>query len=221
MLEMIKIKCSEILKHINNNAQVIFCLDICCEVLNIPFCEPSLAEQYSCQKKSAYKKNRKILLKVLDLNKKMTIDDVIRKLGITNSSAVEKMAKEIFKTYMTQQAYENQDIDPSVFVMSVYFACKFENVKIAKKNVLNLSNLTHSQWGTMEKSWDKWTTSINSKKQSKTSKTESIKENVPVETMDTQETQQVSKKLESFEEPYDVWAKRILEKAYAELKAKK
>ncbi|XP_070501102.1 origin recognition complex subunit 6 [Chironomus tepperi] len=220
ILELIKAKSSEILKHMNENAKVILCLDISCELLNYPFAETSLAIQQSCLKKSIYNKNKKILQKVLDLNKKLTIDEVIRKLSITHTNNVEKLAKEIFKDYMKQQTYEDQDINPAVFVMSVYFACKYENVKVLKKNVLNLSNLTHSQWGTMEKSWEKWTSSFNKKAKGSTKKeSEAVKENVPESIEDVQEP--VHTRRHEAEETYDEWAKRILDKAYQELRTNK
>lgn len=220
ILELIKVKSSEILKHLNENAKVILCLDISCELLSWPFAETSLAIQQSCLKKSIYSKNKKILQKVLDLNKKLTIDEVIRKLGITHTNNVEKLAKEIFKYYMKQQTYEDQDINPAVFVMSVYFACKYENVKVLKKNVLNLSNLTHSQWGIMEKSWEKWTSSFNKKSKGSSKKeSEAVKENVPECIEEVQETVK-SKRTETTEETYEEWAKRILDKAYKELVSK-
>lgn len=221
ILELIKAKSSEILKHMNDSAKIILCLDISCELLNHPFAETSLAINQSCLKKTVYSKNKKILQKVLDLNKKLTIDEVIRKLSISHTNNVEKLAKEIFKDYMKQQTYEDQDINPAVFVMSVYFAAKYENVKLLKKNVLNLSNLTHSQWGTMEKSWEKWTSSFNKKTKGGTKKeVEAVKENVPESNDDVQEVVKV-KKTESTEETYDEWAKRILDKAYQELNANK
>lgn len=205
------------MKHLNENAKIILCLDISCELLNLPFADTKLAIQQACLNKSSYNKNRKTIQKVLDLNKKLTIDEVIRKLGITHSSAVEKKAKEIFRVYMNLQSFHNHDIDSSVFVMSVYYACKFENVKIAKKNVLNLSSLTHGQWVTLEKSWEKWVNDLNTNKKDVKKDAGGGKENIVNNQMKV-DSQKGTKRVEEAEETYDEWAKRILDAAYAKLR---
>lgn len=161
-----------------------------------------------------YNKNRKIILKVLNLDKKVTIDDVIRKLGVTHSQGVERNAKNIFNHYQKQQAYEEDisNIHPSITCMCVYYACKFENVKIPKKNILNISTLTHGQWAVFEKSWSKWISECerSTNKDNKKNKLVEDDENISTIRLPTEN----QKKCEEAEESYDTWAKRILEEAY-------
>lgn len=165
-------------------------------------------------KKSAYENNRKLLSKQLNLNKKLDINGLILKMGISSPN-LDKSAKLIYDTY--QKSSPHIDLDhPQYVSMSLYQACKLEKVKVSKKNFVLSSNLKPNQWTQLEKSWDKWVVSIGPiDKENKDSKSKD-KEDVQRET--TINGQKLKRKYEDEIEDYDVWAKRTLDKARAELK---
>ncbi|KAG5673584.1 hypothetical protein PVAND_003619 [Polypedilum vanderplanki] len=206
---------SDVWNHINDSAKIVLSVDISCELLNIDVSKKELAKLSSLSL-TQYNKNRKIILKVLNLNKKVTIAEIIKKLNLSHS--VERLAKTFLKFYMEQQFYENEEIDASVYAMCVYFACKSENIKIAKRNILIMSNLTQAQWTKLEKSFEKWTPNVMTKKMPKENK------NDPIDSMVSDNTDLIieeSQNSKSHEESYEAWSKRILTQAYKDLKKAK
>lgn len=212
-----KIKAELITKSMNDCAKIVYCLDISCELMNIPFDESSGLRQASIRSKSSYQSNRKLLMKLLNLNKKMSISSLILKLGINNLN-VEKNSKKILDSYAKQNPQADLD-HPQYLVMSIYQSCKVEKVKVLKKNLVPLSNLKQNQWTMLEKSWDKWVGDV--LKVNKNKENRQIHEIVD-ESPQKQKEKQLKRKqhAEPEEEEYDVWKKRILEAAYAELTVK-
>lgn len=215
---LIKAKSSEVVKHLNENFKTLLCLDISCELLNIPF-NTQQAILSAATRKKEYGNNRKMIMKVLNLDKKMDINDVILKLGILQSGSLEKTARKIFDQYKREKPYSDEISHPSVVAMCVYFACKIEKVKVSKKTILAVSNLNNNQWSTMEKSWSPWALTVDTKKKSD-------KENLRETLQHEEQSVELRAKLktrydEHLEESYDDWSKRIIEKARAEQKRQK
>lgn len=209
IINLVNIKCAGIAACLNDSAKVVLCIDISCELINIPF-EETAGVKLSGLKKTSYKNNKKNLIKLLNLNKKVGIPEMILKLGVANSN-VEKTAKKIFDAYK-KESFESDLEHPQFITMSIYQACKIEKVKAPKKSFIAASNLKPNQWNLLEKSWDKWTKEISSK---------SNKENVQkveAESAGKPEKTLKRKQAEPEIEDYDVWAKRTLEKAANELK---
>jgi hypothetical protein len=228
ILELSKTKSSELLKHLNDTAKVILCIDISCELLNIPFADTKAAIQLSSLRKIDYNKNRKIILKVLNLNKVITIDEIIRKLNVANPDLIQRTAKEIFKYYQKNQPYEEdiKEVHQSIFTMCVNYACKIEKVKLTKKNVLNISALTHTQFNQLEKSWLKWIPDVEKKLTKKENKKQLIV-NDNQNDMDANETKARDDNARNCNsecetrETFEQWRQRMLDKAFAELAAMK
>lgn len=187
--------------------------------MNIPFDEAAAIRQASIRPKSSYQKNRKLLMKLLNLQKKMNISSVILKLNINNSN-VERNSKRILDSYAQQDPTADLD-HPQYLVMSIYQACKFDKVKVPKKSLIPLSNLKPNQWSMLEKSWDKWVGSVlNVEKENR------IQEIVDDDNVTKQRgggKQQLKRKQqnEPEEADYDVWKKRIIDAANAEIAAMK
>lgn len=204
------LKSAGIAAGLNDCAKTILCLDIACELFNIVF-DTASGVQYSSLRKSNYERNRKMMIKLMNLNKKLDIKDVMLKIGLSNAN-VEKSAKRIFKSY--EQSAADADLDhPQYVTMSVHQACKLEKVKIPKKNLIPLSNLKNNQWSLLEKSWDKFVASMETKENEASQK--------PVQQQSTGAEPVLKRKLEAEPEveDYAVWAKRTLAAAYAELDA--
>lgn len=155
-------------------------------------------------------------MKVLNLDKKIDISDVILKLGILQSTLLEKCARKIFDQYKREKPYSDEINHPSVVAMCVYFAAKLEKVKIAKKTILAISGLNSTQFNNMEKSWSPWAMKVDTKKKgNKENFTEVLqKQEKSIEHVVKTERHHE----ESTEESYDDWAKRVIEKAQQELK---
>lgn len=207
--DRITLKSSGIAARLNDCAKAVLCLDISCELLHIAF-DTKNGIQYSSLRKANYDNNRKMMMKLMDLNKRLKIEDVILKMGLSNVY-VEKSAKRIYEAY-EQMAGEFTDFDhPMIVTMSVYQACKLEKVVVAKKSFIALSNLKNFQWSIMEKSWDKITVSI--KKSDTENSLVCVQQN-----LSALQVNENNKKFEESEiEDYDVWAKRTISKAKAEL----
>lgn len=156
-------------------------------------------------------------MKLLNLTKKMSINSVILKLGINNSN-VEKNSKKILDSYAQQDPRADLD-HPQYIVMSVYQACKFEKVKIQKKNLIPLSNLKPNQWTMLEKSWDKWVGDV--VKVEKENRMQEIVDDENVTKHRGGKQLKRKQQTEQEEEDYDVWKKRILESANAEIASSK
>lgn len=177
--------------------------------MNISFDE-SAGIKIAGMRKTSYKNNRNTVIKLLNLNKKLGIEEMVLKMGVSSVS-VEKTAKRIFEAYKTE-SFENDLDHPSYVVMSIFQACKLEKVKISKKAFITASNLKPNQWNQMEKTWDKWTVNIG----------KADKENIKTkEATNEQESAPKAEKRKHTEpeiEAYDIWAKRTLEQAQKDLK---
>jgi len=205
--DLIAIKSSGVSATLNDCAKTILCIDISSEFLGIAF-DKANGVKFSSMKKTMYNDRRNLLMKLMNLDKKLNINDFTLKMGVCNGN-VEKAAKTIYETFQKDSA--NIDLDhPQYITMSVYQACKKEKVKVAKKEFIAASNLKLNQWCLMEKSWDKWISAI---KFSSEEMRKKINEN-------STERPKLKRKLDAEPEieDYDVWAKRTLEKARAELK---
>lgn len=216
---LIKSKNSEVVKHLNENFKTLLCIDISCELLNIPF-NSEEAIRIAGTRKREFNNNRKMLLKILNLDKKMDISDVILKLGILQSTSLEKTARKIFEQYRREQYRSDEVNHPSVVAMCVNYATKIEHVKIPKKNIVTISNLTTSQWNAMEKSWSSWAGSVETKKKNKKNK-ENVEDVVMQDEKNSEQNIVSEQNKHEEEESYENWEKRILEKAHAALKAMK
>lgn len=158
-----------------------------------------------------------MITKFLNFNKQIDVTAALLKLCISNPN-VEKAAKKIYEDYKQQNSQIDLD-HPQFAFMSVYQACKREKVKLPKKNFMHYSNLNNTQWTTLEKSFNKWVSSVEQVgKENINSKLMTTEMEAPAQ-QETKEGQGVKRKHEEPDiEDYDVWAKRTLDKAYAELK---
>lgn len=204
---------------LSDSARILICLDIGCELLNIPIDQTS-AIRCSGQSKSHYLNQRKILIKVLNLTKTLSIDDVILRLSI-NNTAVENIAKRMFDAYQKDSRCELLDMEhPQYITMCVFQACKIGKVKVQKKNIMAISNLKPAQWSNLEKQWDKWleaSSFVNSIGENAKHKEFGLR----IKESDQPAIAKTSSKSDGPEtEDYDVWAKRITKEANDELHGK-
>jgi transcription initiation factor TFIIIB Brf1 subunit/transcription initiation factor TFIIB len=211
IFDLLGIKCAGIAATLNDSAKVLLCIDISCEQVNIPF-EESAGMKLSGMRKTSYKNYRNNFMKLLNLNKKLGIPEMILKLGVTSSN-VEKTAKKILDAYK-KESFEADMDHPQFIVMSIYQACKLEKVKAPKRNFVSASNLKPNQWSLLEKSWDKWTAGIGKS----TKESSKVKQAEEEESAGKPERSLKRKHAEPEVEDYDTWAKRTVEQAQKDLK---
>lgn len=212
-----KIKCTGVIQVLNETAKIVLCLDLSSRLLNMEF-DDKRSLKIAKLTKTAYQNNKRILEKVLNLNKILDINEICIKAGLSDSN-VKKTAKKILEAYKKDFHYRNLDFDhPQYVSQAVYQACKVEKVKITKKKMQDCSNLKPAQWISMETEWDKWLqkspTSLEPTKKEKT-----VLQLVQELENETSEVVKIHKELKV--EDYDVWKKRILEQAYEAIKKQK
>lgn len=141
---------------LSDYAKIVLSLDISAQLLGITFNHNDKFKLASL-KRSVYNNNKKIIEKVLNLNKRLDISGIILKLSITNT-AIEHTANNIFDTYKSDFSFKNQiDFDhPQYVTMSVYQSCKKHKLKLPKTKFVAISNLKPAQFNQCEKDWDEW-----------------------------------------------------------------
>lgn len=197
---------------LDDYSKPLFCLDIACELQNFPF-ETKAAIELLKMSKTKYKSLRVTILKLLNLEKKLDVNAVALKMGISNDKVI-LTASNIFEAY---QKENHGDCDhPQYVSMSVFQACKLHKSKTNKKNFMVLSNLKPNQWSKLEKSWDSWVAPFAIEKENKNLK---LPASIDINPHQPAEQKLKRKCEEPIIEDYDVWAKRTLEKAQAEIEA--
>jgi hypothetical protein len=158
IMDLIKIKNIGIISTLNENAKSVLCLDLASNLLNVPF-NVLLNMHYKLAglKKSAYQNNKKVLEKVLNLGKKLSISDVCYKHNIVDSNLISKATKLLDAFKETNCYKSNVDYDhPQYLTIAVFMACKLEKFKVSKKEFMNSINLKPNQWILLEKEMDGW-----------------------------------------------------------------
>lgn len=201
-------------------AMATICIDLATTLLGLPF-DNEIALKLCGMKKSAYANAKKMSEKILDISKTIGIGEICLQLGL---SQVQKEAVSMLEKYKCYVG-GNSEIDfthPQYAAMAIYQACKKQKVKPPKTKLVTFSHLKPAQWSILEKNWEHCLSSFGGAatgEKSKASKTDEVEpriiEEIPVD------IRPVGLKHSSPEEiePYVNWKKRMLEKAYRELKA--
>lgn len=200
---------------LNDNSKLIICIDISCKMLNITL-DSQEAYKYSALRKTRYDKSLQTIMKLMNFNKELEIKDVALKMEIINPS-IEKTAKKIIKAYAEQKTEVDLD-HPQYNTMSVYQACKVENVKTNKKKFIAMSNLKPNQWAKLEKMFDEVRADI---KPDQPNNNTNQKSSEIIEQASNESSKTLKRKIAPEVEDYESWKKRTLAKAYADLKVLK
>lgn len=217
---LIKTKLPDSLRHINETCKGLLCLDISCELMNVPF-DSSQAIVFAVLRANLYKSKRNMIMKILNLSKVLDIRDIILKLEIFPFDVLEETANRIFAKYKEQKLFCGYANETSVAAMCVHFAGKIEKIKVPQNLLIQLSNLSSAQWKSMTKLWSPWALAIEKKKKLNQRKImlNDMKEIDEIE-LEIPDVEKI-KDDENDEEPYDDWAMRIIKKARQDLKKQK
>uniref|UniRef100_A0A1B0FMY7 Origin recognition complex subunit 6 n=1 Tax=Glossina morsitans morsitans TaxID=37546 RepID=A0A1B0FMY7_GLOMM len=216
LMRLLELKSANIPLQINEYAKIVICGDISAKVLGIA-CDQEQAIKISGLRKTHYIKNRRMMEKLLDINKPLTIKEVCKKLNLND---VWKKAEELLQLYHNVTSSENVDVDinhPQYSVMAVFMACKLCKKKVSKPKLLPLSNLRPTQWHHLEQRWDKllalhYKESANNKDELSNVQNNNTQQTAEI-TNNTKGSQQLPLEIED----YETWKARMLNEAKAKL----
>lgn len=179
-----------------------------------------MALKLSGLKKPAYLNHRRIVEKILDINKPIGVNEICVQLGITE---IQRECQMLLDAYASspENSLRNIDINhPQYPAMVVYQLAKLKGIKIKKTKLVTYSHLKPQQWNILEKSWEKWTESNpktvqqfhmgGSKKNDKTAI------NLPRENNNSPGKVILRTEIEP-EDDFETWRERVLRKALADL----
>lgn len=221
LLRLLEIKSSGASTNLGDYAKATICIDLASTLLGLPF-DTETALKLSGLKKTAYANAKRTLEKILDINKIVGIAEICIQLGL---SQVQRDATNLLEAYKRFAGggggVEIDFTHPQYATMAVFQACKRQKVKPPKTKLVGFSHLKPAQWTLLEKNWEKFLTNAaaelkanKAKQSSKTMEAETAEEVVLEKRANNGLKHGLTEKIE----PYGSWKKRMLEKAYRELK---
>ncbi|XP_031638122.1 origin recognition complex subunit 6 [Contarinia nasturtii] len=106
-------------------------------------------------KKSEYTRQRELIEKLLDLGKKITLDEICARLEISDS--IKKDAFRLLNGYKEKNAFLDDINDVQYLAMAVYQSCKIKNYKSNNSTkLIQMSRLNGKMWKRLEEEWNSW-----------------------------------------------------------------
>uniref|UniRef100_A0A1A9W741 Origin recognition complex subunit 6 n=1 Tax=Glossina brevipalpis TaxID=37001 RepID=A0A1A9W741_9MUSC len=216
LMRLLEVKSANVPLQVNEYAKIILCGNIAANILGAA-CDKEQAIKISGLRKTQYVNNRRMLEKLLDLNKPLVIKEVCIQLNLGD---VWRKAEELLQLYHSVMISEKIDVDikhPQYTVMAIYMACKVCKKKVSKPKLFPLSNLRPTQWQQLEHKWEKLLALHY--KESVTNKCEQsvVHNNNVGQATNIINNIEEPKQLPSELEDYEVWKTRILDAAKAKL----
>lgn len=221
LLRLLEIKSSGGATNLGDYAKATICIDLASVLLALPF-DNETALKLSGLKKSAYANAKRTLEKILDINKIVGITEICIQLGLNQVQRDATGLLEAYKRFAGGGATVEIDFThPQYATMAVFQACKRQKVKPPKTKLVAFSHLKPAQWSLLEKKWEKFLASA-------AELSAKVKQIGKAMEVDGPTVEDVAEKkggnglkhgLAERIEPYGNWKKRMLEKAYRELKA--
>ncbi|XP_055628072.1 origin recognition complex subunit 6 [Toxorhynchites rutilus septentrionalis] len=221
LLRLLQLKSAGGVANLGDYAKATICIDLATGLLGLPF-HNETALKLSGLKKSAYANSKRTLEKILDINKIIGINEICIQLGLNQ---VQEEATKLLDSYKRFTGNGNVEVDfahPQYATMAVFQACKRQKVKPPKAKLVSYSHLKPAQWTLLEKNWEKFLSSAaDLSAASKSKDNKAIEADNPTEERLIVDERVSGHKHSSPEkiEPYVNWKKRMLEKAYRELRA--
>ncbi|XP_045480144.1 origin recognition complex subunit 6 [Harmonia axyridis] len=210
-------KCQEFLRilqtkntlKLSEQVQIIICLDIATNITGQVF-DKETALQLCSLKKSAYENNRHNILKVLNLDKPISISELCVKFSCTH---LKDEANKLYSCYKNKDNKIKDDEHPQYAAAAVYTICKLHNMKPPKSEFTSISRLKPTQWTALATEFEKFAQTmgfqnIKNKSKKKQADDENLEE---VPEANSKKTKNELKKQEI--EDYEVWKERILKRA--------
>ncbi|XP_073846351.1 origin recognition complex subunit 6 [Musca autumnalis] len=154
LVRLLELRSTNVPLQINEYGKIVLCGDIAATLLGIAF-DKEQALKLSGLRKSHYTNHKRMIEKLLDLNKLVGVNDICIQLNVQE---VKKKADELLELYRKVIASEQTDVDdthPQYASMAVFMACKLCQKKISKTKIMPFSNLRPTQWQHLEQRWEK------------------------------------------------------------------
>ncbi|KAG4071896.1 hypothetical protein HA402_006057 [Bradysia odoriphaga] len=211
-LRLLNIKSSSL--QLTEYAKTVICLDIAATNTNSPFNQET-ALALLCYGKARYRKEKNIIQRVLNVTQVPDVRSICSMVRVANQKELEERATKMLKEY--RATTDLTDSHPQYDAMAVYHTSKMMKLKVNEDKLIDVSHLKRMQWSHLKTKWQRWLDVNKIKLTDPTKKRNADK--VDAGTVDdTKENVMPKVKCIEATESYDDWKKRILAKAYAELK---
>ncbi|XP_055705674.1 origin recognition complex subunit 6 [Phlebotomus papatasi] len=214
-----KIKENSRLLHLKQNsmtsgigeiAKIVICTDLAASEMGLSF-DTELGQKLCGLRKGLYANNRRIVQKLIGNSKSIGIPALCLQLGLP--SQIQETAADELQKYLTYMTRINQDIDrkhPQYAAITLFKIAQMRKIKVSKTSFASSCSLKTDQWKMLEESWEKYARDSKEKVRSREEKTDQDVEMV-------EETPKEGNNAEEIED-YEVWKKRILARAYENLR---
>ncbi|XP_018796562.1 PREDICTED: origin recognition complex subunit 6 [Bactrocera latifrons] len=219
LLRILELRSANAPLQLNEYAKTVLCADIATTVLGIA-CDVEQNVKLSTLRKSHYNKHKRMIEKILDVNKIVGVNDICVQLNMTEVSQKAVELLELYKTIIAKESAndENDLIHPQYAAMAVFQAAKILKQKSSKAKIMSFSNLRPTQWQHLELRWNKFLTKYYKETSDKRQRLRVGESNEGTEILKSQSCVENKKRLASSVEDYEQWKKRILEKAEEQLR---
>lgn len=141
---------------IKETAKIIICINCAAISCNADF-DRGQAISLSGLKEKEYIRQKELFESLLDLSKKISMDEICAQLGI--SDVLKNDAAQLFNEYKKRNAFLSDVENPCFATMAVYQSCKLKGKKDAsvhRSKLMQLSKLNNKAWKHLEDEWNKW-----------------------------------------------------------------
>ncbi|XP_054738239.1 origin recognition complex subunit 6 [Anastrepha obliqua] len=225
LLRLLDLRSANAPLQLNEYAKTVLCADIAADLLGTAF-DMEQAIKLSSLRKSHYTKHKRMIEKLLDLNKIVGVNDICVQLNVTEVSQKANELLGLYKAIMAKEGTgdENDLIHPQYAAMAVFQAAKILKQKVSKVKILSFSNLRTTQWQQLELRWNKFLTKHYQDKTENNKLKSRIKESMEDSECTAAKVKSKScvddKKCSATAvEDYEEWKKRMLQMAEEQLKS--
>ncbi|XP_067626745.1 origin recognition complex subunit 6 [Eurosta solidaginis] len=157
LLRLLELRSANMPLQLNEYAKTIICADIAATLVGITF-DMEQANKLSNLRKSHYTRHKRMIEKLLDLNKIVGVNDICVQLNLTEVTQKANELLELYKMVIIKEnaGDESDLIHPQYAAMAVFQAAKMLKQKVSKQKILSFSNLRPTQWQQLELRWSKF-----------------------------------------------------------------
>lgn len=141
---------------INDTSKITISIDCASTLCNTEL-DRGAVIQLSGLNKKEYFKQKELFEKVLDLNKKLTLDEICAQLEI--SYIIKKDATRLLMEYKKKHAFDGDILNNIQFLsMAIYQSLELRKMKNnnTKTKLIQLSRLKGTVWKRMDEEWTNW-----------------------------------------------------------------
>lgn len=141
---------------INENAKIIISIDCAANLLSNSEFQTDEAIKLSGLKKKEYDRQKELIEKLLDLGKKLTLDEICAQLELSDS--IKTNAAQLLKEYKKTKFLSEDINDAQYLTMAIYQSCHIRKYKTSniKSKLIQLSRLSAKTWKSLENEWFCW-----------------------------------------------------------------